>query len=101
MGKEGIVLNPTKFQFCQKDINFAGFNITDENVRPLDKYIDSIRQFPTPRNIADIRSWFGLINQVSHYSKLSNIILPFKPLLSPKTSFKWSDELQDAFEQSK
>ena len=101
MGKEGIVLNPTKFQFCQKDINFAGFNITDENVRPLDKYIDSIRQFPTPRNIADIRSWFGLINQVSHYSKLSNIILPFKPLLSPKTPFKWSDELQDAFEQSK
>ena len=28
-------------------------------------------------------------------------MLPFKPLLSPKTPFKWNDELQSAFEQSR
>jgi len=101
MGKKGVVLNPSKFQFSQKEIDFAGFHITENEVRPLDKYLDAIRQFPTPRNISDIRSWFGLVNQVSHYSRLSDIMLPFKPLLSPKTPFEWSDELQTAFEQSK
>ena len=102
-GRKGIVLNPspTKFQFCQKEIDFAGFHVTENEVRPLDKYLDAIRQFPTPKNISDIRSWFGLINQVSHYSQLSKIMLPFKPLLSPKTPFHWSEELQTAFEQSK
>ena len=67
MGKEGIVLNPSKFQFSKKDVNFAEFRITDHEVKPLDKYLESIKQFPTPRNIAGVRSWFGLVNQVSHY----------------------------------
>lgn len=101
MGKEGIVLNRTKFQFSQKDIKFAGFYITAQDVRPLDKYLDSIKQFPTPKRIADVRAWFGLVNQVSHYGKLTDEMLPFKPLLSPKTPFKWTEELQEAFENSK
>ena len=87
-GREGIVLNPKKFQFAQKDIDFAGFQITDNDVQPLPKYLESIRSFPKPKSIADIRAWFGLVNQVSHYNKLIEIMAPFKPLLSPKTKFE-------------
>lgn len=101
MTREGIVLNANKFQFCQKTIDFAGFQITQNDVKPLPKYLDSIQLFPRPKSIRDIRAWFGLINQVSHYSKLSSIMKPFKPLLSPKTPFKWTDELENSFQQSK
>lgn len=101
MGKEGIVLNPSKFQFAETKVNFAGFRITEQDVRPLNKYLDSIKHFPTPTRIADIRAWFGLVNQVSHYGKLTEIMLPFKPLLSPKTPFRWTDELDSAFNKSK
>ena len=37
-----------------------------EGIRPTDKYIESIRNFPTPTNISEVRSWFGLINQVAY-----------------------------------
>lgn len=101
MGREGIILNASKFQFCRKHIEFAGFEITAEDVRPLPKYLEAIQCFPRPKKIADVRAWFGLVNQVSHYGRLTTIMAPFKPLLSTKTPFCWTSELDDAFANSK
>ena len=70
-GCSGIVLNPDKFQFCAKDVKFAGFRITESRVAPVAKYIDAIRLFPTPQNI---RSWFGLVNQVAGYGQLRSFL---------------------------
>ncbi len=33
MAKKGMILNPKKFQFCKKDVELAGFQITDEDVK--------------------------------------------------------------------
>ena len=70
-------------------------------MKPLDKYIRAISEFPTPTRTTDIRSWFGLVHQVSHYNKLTDMMAPFKPFLSPKKKFEWSDELNRVFEASK
>ena len=99
--RAGIVLNPEKFQFAQSTVNFAGFRITKESVEPLPKYLDAIRGFPTPKSITDIRSWFGLVNQVSHYSQLRDMMSPFRKFLSPKEKFIWTEELDGIFEESK
>ena len=100
-GKAGIVLNAEKFQFAQRTVDFAGFRISDSSIEPLPKYLDAIRHFPTPSSITDVRSWFGLVNQVSHYAQLREIMTPFKHLLSPKTKFEWTDSLDAAFRASK
>ena len=71
VGKNGIVLNGDKFQFCEKVVDFAGFRISDQKVEPLPKYLKAIETFPTPKNISDVRSWFGLVNQVAHYALLN------------------------------
>ena len=99
--RNGIILNFNKFQFAQREIDFAGFRITETEVKPLDKYIRAISEFPTPQRTTDIRSWFGLVHQVSHYNKLTKMLEPFKPFLSPKKKFEWTDELNNAFESSK
>ena len=100
-GRNGIILNFNKFQFAQREITFAGFRITETQVKPLDKYLRAILEFPTPTRTTDARSWFGLVHQVSHYNKLTEMLEPFKPFLSPKTKFVWNDELDRAFEASK
>ena len=64
-------------------------------------YLNAIKNFPTPKNIADIRSWFCLVNQVAHYVQLRNILAPFKPFSSPKHKFRWSNELDKACSDSK
>ena len=101
LGRNGIVLNFEKFQFSQREIEFAGFLITETGIKPLEKYLRAISEFPTPTSTTDIRAWFGLVHQVSHYNKLTDMLEPFKPFLSPKVKFKWTAELNDAFVSSK
>jgi hypothetical protein len=82
-------------------VDFAGFRISELTIEPLPKYLDAIRDFPVPTFITDIRSWFGLVNQVAHYAQLRDLMRPFKRFLSPKVEFQWSDEMESAFQASK
>ena len=52
--KNGIILNPEKFKFACLTVDFAGFSITESSIEPLPKYLDSIRDFPTPNSLTDI-----------------------------------------------
>ena len=101
VGRAGIVLNPDKFQFAERSVNFAGFKVSDSTIEPLPKYLDAIRDFPSPASTTDIRSWFGLVNQVANYAQLRDIMEPFKPFLSPRCQFSWSPQLEEAFQLSK
>ena len=101
VGQSGIVLNPGKFRFARREVDFAGFRISDEAIEPLPKYLDAIRGFPTPASTTDIRSWFGLVNQVANYAQLRDTMAPFKPFLSPKVRFEWTPALDEAFNTSK
>ena len=100
-GKNGIVLNPDKFVFAQDSVEFAGFEITSNSVKPSKKYSEAIKNFPTPKNITDIRSWFGLVNQVSYAFSMADKMTPFRKLLKPNTRFQWNEELDIAFAKSK
>ena len=62
-GHNGVILNRGKFQFCQREIDFAGFRVTETDVKPLDKYLKAIAEFPTPTQTTDIRSRFSLVHQ--------------------------------------
>ena len=100
-GRHGITLNPEKFVFGQDTVNFAGFEITLNSVRPSQQHFQAIRDFPTPRNITDIRSWFGLVNQVSYAFSMADKMLPFRELLKPGSLFYWDEQLNALFEESK
>ena len=58
----GIIFNKEKFQFSQKEVEYLGFEITADSVRPSETYLQSIRDFPQPTDITGIRSWLGLVN---------------------------------------
>ncbi len=100
-GQNGITLNPTKFQFAREEIEFAGFQITNSSVKPCDRYIRAITDFPTPQSLTDVRSWFGLVNQVSYAFSITEAMTPFRDLLKPSSKFKWEDRHQTAFAFSK
>ena len=99
--KNNIVLNPTKFQFCQDTIDFAGFRISPTNLMPSEKMLESIRNFPTPTDISGARAYFGLVNQVAYAFAMTEEMYPMRHLLSPKTPFEWTPELDILFERSK
>ena len=96
-----MVFSPEKFAFARETVEFAGFEITSKGIRPTAKYVESIKNFPTPTNISDVRSWFGLVNQVAYSFVKITHMAPFRHLLSESKPFEWNKELESAFQQSK
>ena len=88
-----ITLNPHKFIFGADTVKFAGFEINNDTVCPCRKYLHAIREFPTPANITDVRSWFGLINQVSYTFAVTECMLPFRQSQKPCAPFVWDNYL--------
>ena len=101
MCTQGITLNPEKFVFAPDTVEFAGFEISLDSIRPCQKSLDAILDFPTPENITDMRSWFGLLNQVAYAFSITKHMQPFRHLLKPDTPFQWTEELDKLFEDSK
>lgn len=99
--KNGIVFNPHKFVFSQSEIEFLGFNVTMEGLKPAAHLLQSIRDFPVPKDISGIRSFFGLINQVSYAFSMTKAMTPFRELLKPSTPFYWDEILQGLFDDAK
>ena len=60
---------------------------------------------PDNPSIADIRSWFGLVNQVAPFLATAPVMAPFRDLLKPSNAtgkkVYWDSELQQLFESTK
>ena len=48
-----------------------------------------------------MRSWFGLVNQVSNYAQLRDIMAPFRIFLKKNQRFFWNNEFDKIFQSSK
>ena len=83
------------------EVNFLGFKIYATGLGPTDEFIEVIKSFPQPKNLTEMRSWLGTINQVSYIFATSKHMEPFRTLLSSKLPFAWSDQLTKAFTESK
>ena len=82
LGSEnGIIFNKGKFQFAMDEVDFAGFNITKDGIKPTKRMVGAIENFPTPTNITDLRSFFGLVNQVSYVFASSEKLQSFRELI--------------------
>ena len=101
VGKNGIILNPDKFQFAEDSVDWAGVRLTADKVAPLPEHVQAIRDYPAPRNITDMRSYFALVSQVAHFYSTQPELQPFRDLLKKNTAFYWDGVLQRLFEESK
>ena len=95
--KAGMVFSPAKFVFAAKEVEYAGFWVGWDSIQPTPKYIQNIMDFPTPKNISDVRSFFGLVNQVAYAFSKGVIMAPFRELLKPSNKFGWTEELDESF----
>ena len=97
VGENGMILNKKKFTFGKSEVDYAGFRITNDSVLPLEKNLQALKEFPTPKNISDVRSFFALANNLNFTTKVKEMLKDFRPLLSPKKKFEWTKELNESF----
>ena len=56
--KSGLQLKPTKFTFATEQIEYLGHTLTPEGVKPNKKNVLAITDFPKPKSIKAVRSFF-------------------------------------------
>ena len=67
--EKGISLNRDKLKFCLMEVPFAGFNLSPGGYAISSDITDVISKFPTPSSRTDLKSFFGLTNQLSSSTK--------------------------------
>ena len=73
--------------------SFAGFNLSPEGYCVDLSITDAVSSFPAPSSRSDLRSFFGLVNQLSSCTDtIAALLGPLRPLLSTKNDFLWSPE---------
>ena len=101
----GVTLRPDKFSFCRRSVTFAGYLLDWDMYQPSHDLIRSITEFAMPPNpsLTDVRSWFGLVNQVAPFLAVAPLMEPFRELLrkpSGKTVY-WDGTLDAIFRSTK
>ena len=67
--QHGVTLKQAKSQLPVTEVDFGGFHLLTTGIQTSPDLLKSIRDFPRPRNLTDLRSWFGLLNQLGNFSK--------------------------------
>ena len=99
--QNGIIFNPEKFEMGRESVDFVGFELTKDGIKPMQETLQSIKDFPAPTDITGVRSFFGLIQQVSYAFTMTKPMAPFRELLKSSSRFYWDDVLQELFNQAK
>ena len=96
--EKGVSLNRGKVQFMQQEVKFAGFIVGESGYRPDPALTEALASFPSPKDITDLRGFFGLANQLAPFSDtVARNLLPLRELLSTKREFCWDASHEDAF----
>ena len=100
--EQKITYNTSKWVFGQPTVPFAGFLLSKNGYQIDPAITKAITNFPTPSNRTALQSFIGLVNQLSSStSTIAHLLSPFRPLLSTKNEFTWSEKFLSAFEQIK
>ena len=97
-----ITLNREKWNFSHSSVTFAGFILSGDGYQISSSITEASSRFPTPSNRTDLRSFFGLANQLSTSTDaVVPLLAPLRPLLSTKNDFLWTTNHDQAFDTAK
>ena len=61
----------------QESVEFVGFQLTKEGIKPMEETLQSIKDFPVSTVVTGVRSFFGLVQQASYVFTLTKPMAPF------------------------
>lgn len=93
----GLVLNLDKCVLGAPEVNFLGYKVSTEGIRPLPDKVSAIVNFPVPTNTEELARYIGMLNFYHRFMPhIADVLTPLTAQLSgPKTSKKqpisWTD----------
>jgi hypothetical protein len=92
----------SKCDFYQRKIQYLGHIISDQGILVDPEKIKAIMNWPTPKNVIDVRSFMGLTGYYKRFIEgFSKIGHPITSLQKKGVKFVWSTKCEEIFQQLK
>lgn len=96
--ENNLTLKLSKCRFFDRSINYLGYEISVDGIRPSESKILAVKEFPAPKNVHEVRQFLGLAGYFRKFIKsFGEVARPLTYLLKRDSSFKWSEKEAEAF----
>ena len=62
LSEAGLKINASKSSFCQTELEYLGYWITRNGIRPVTKKVEAIQKLKVPTNVKQLQCFIGKIN---------------------------------------
>lgn len=94
----GLTLKLTKCLFFGHNVDYLGFEVSEDGIRPGSKKIEAVEKFPIPQNQHNVRQFLGLASFFRRFVPGFSIIAkPLTCLLKKDAAWVWGTEQLSAF----
>ena len=88
----GLKINTKKSMFAVTELEYLGYFITCNGVKPLANKVSAIQSIQSPKTRKQLRSFIGMINYYCDmWQHRSKLLQPLTALTSKNVPYKWTD----------
>ena len=92
-----LKLKPIKCRFICEEVEYLGHLITPKGLRTNMRLTESIKEFPRPTSVTEVRRFMGLASYYRRFIyNFSSVAEPLRALTRKNTSFVWTDACEEA-----
>jgi len=100
--ESGLTVKQSKCSFMQDEVEYCGYIVNKEGVRPVAGKIEAIQKAPAPTNITELRSFLGMATYyVSYLPNMATVTEPLHQLLRKGVKWEWDSRCAAAFKEVK
>ena len=99
LGDANLKLKPRKCCLFARKTDYLGHIISQDGVQVSPVKVSAVKEWPTPINVTDVRSFLGTASYYRRFIKdFASIASPLYQLTEKHTRFYWTEECQSAFD---
>jgi hypothetical protein len=98
-----ITISAPKTSLGAHEIEALGAVVAYQSIRPMQKRLEAIRNYPLPQTVTQLRTWLGMLNQISANVDLGTLLHPLHDAASTtfakNQQIEWTAQMRTNFHE--